>query len=210
MHRHIALRARLPTLLLAVCACAAAAAPPERRQLDHGVGDLAAPADAPIRTLACARPFENTGTYTMPAHYSSGSASSDFIPADKLLEVRRVKATLRGSALSAGNLSLIESGSDNWHDMRLEHGAVAYSASTDGALYADHGTRIKFVAYRNGGYDQALTGDYVMSGCLVDVRPSLVTRPDLRVPRLPKERLTPVQPVERPRVIENVETGRRR
>ena len=61
------------------------------------------------------------------------------------------------------------------------------------------GTRIKFVAYRNSGYDQALTGDYVMSGCLVDKLPALSTRPDIRAPRLPKKRLTPLEPVERPR-----------
>jgi hypothetical protein len=78
---------------------------------------------------------------------------------------------------------------------------VVYNSAQDGVLYADRGSRIKFVAYRNGGYDQALTGDYVMSGCLVDKLPALSTLPDVRAPRLPKKRLTPLEPVERPRVV---------
>jgi hypothetical protein len=169
--------------------------------LDPRIGDRIDPGGVKIQTMNCAKPYEKRGTYAMPVNYSGGGASSDFIPADKYLEVRRIKATLRGPGLSAGNLSLSVSGTQEWYDLRLENGAVVYNSAQDGALYADRGSRIKFVAYRNGGYDQALTGDYVMSGCLVDKLPALSTLPDVRAPRLPKKRLTPLEPVERPRVV---------
>jgi len=199
--------APLPALLICACWAAWAAPPPDNRQLDPRIGDRIDPGGVKIQTMNCAKPFENKGTYAMPVNYSGGGASSDFIPADKYLEIRRIKATLRGAGLSAGNLSLSVSGTQEWYDLRMENGAVVYSSSQDGALYADRGTRIKFVAYRNSGYDQALTGDYVMSGCLVDKLPARVTRPDIRVPRLPKKRLTPLEPVERPLVTRPREAG---
>ncbi|MEP6907940.1 MAG: hypothetical protein ABI858_08190 [Pseudoxanthomonas sp.] len=171
------------------------------------MSDKIHPGGVPMQALNCVQPFESKGTYVMQVNYSGGSASSDFIPANKFLEIRRVKATLRGAVLSAGNLSLTASGTDDWYDMRLENGAVVYSASKDGALYADRGTRIKFVAYRNSGYDQALTGDYVMSGCLVDKLPPITTQPDFRAPRLPRKKLTPVEPVERPRDLQRKKAG---
>ena len=186
-----------------ICACWAAwAAPPAGSRLsDSRIGDRIDPGAVKIQSVNCAKPFENKGTYAMPVNYSGGGASSDLIPADKYLEVRRIKATLRGAGLSAGNLSLSVAGTQEWYDLRLENGAVVYHSAQDGALYADRGSRIKFVAYRNSGYDQALTGDYVMSGCLVDKPPALSTLPDVRAPRLPKKRLTPLEPVERPGVV---------
>jgi hypothetical protein len=200
MNRKHPILAPLSALLLCACWTALAAPPPDSRELDPRVGDRIHAGDVKIRTMNCAKPFENKGTYAMPVNYSGGGASSDFIPADKYLEIRRIKATLRGPGLSAGNLAVSVSGTQDWYDLRLENGAVVYNSSQDGALYADRGTRIKFVAYRNSGYDQALTGDYVMSGCLIDKLPALATVPDVRAPRLPKKRLTPLEPVERPRL----------
>jgi hypothetical protein len=201
MNKKRLLLASLPALMLCAVCTALAAPPPGSRELDPRVGDRIHAGDVRIRTMDCARPFENKGSYAMPVNYSGGGASSDFIPVDKYLEIRRIKATLRGLGLSAGNLSLSVSGTQEWYDLRLENGAVVYKSSQDGALYADRGSRIKFVAYRNRGYDQALTGDYEMSGCLIDKLPALSTWPDVRAPRLPKKRLTPLEPVERPRVI---------
>ncbi len=204
MNSNLSTRSRFPILLLASCVCVVALAAPQddSRDLGQRAIDLPRPGEVePMQTMNCARPFHNKGTYVMQVNYSSGSASSDFIPTDKYLEIRRVKVALRGPGLSAGNLALSTAGSDDWYDLRLEKGAVVYSAASDGALYADRGSRIKFVAYRNNGYGQALTGDYVISGCLVDTLPPIVTRPDLSAPHLPKKRPAPLQPVERPQLI---------
>jgi hypothetical protein len=188
----------LPALLLLPLSTVAADPPTGR--LNDRVSGVPRP-DVPMTRLACAHPFENRGTYRMDAGFSGAGASSDFIPAGKFLEIRSVKATLHGSALSAGNLGLAAGGAFAWYDLRVDKGAVVYSASRDGALYADGDTRIKFVAYRNGGYDQALDGDYAMSGCLVDAVPPRLTRPDVRAPRLPKKRLTPLEPVEAGKLV---------
>ncbi|MGO3127478.1 MAG: hypothetical protein ACTIJY_05360 [Luteimonas sp.] len=53
-----------------------------------------------------------------------------------------------------------------------------------------------FVAYRNTGIDRAVTGDYMIRGCLVEQPRLRITRPDIDVPRLPKKRLAPREPVE--------------
>lgn len=193
---HLA-RHRLPPSLAALCLCLcgmATAAPPPNRELDKRT-DLPRP-DVPVSSVRCARPFENRGTFVIPAGFSGAGASSRFIPADRFLELRRLKATLREPGLRAGNLALNAAGVDEWYDLRVENGAALYSAAKDGALYADRGTRIKFVAYRGNDHARAVTGDYLISGCLVDARPPITTVPDIRAPRLPKKRLTPPEPVE--------------
>ena len=144
----------------------------------------------------CAQPFENRGTFVLGANFSGAGAASEFIPADRYLEIRQVRATLRGPGLSAGDLGVSVSGDDGWYGMRLVNDSIVWTAAADGPLYADRGSRITFVAYRNSGKDRAVTGDYVMRGCLVDRLPQRITRPDIEVPRLPKKLLTPREPVE--------------
>jgi len=195
MNSHRIHRARTALALALLTLTAAAVARPPSGSLDERASGLPRP-DVPITSVLCAHPFDNRGAYRMDAGFSGAGASSAFIPAGKFLEIRSVKATLHGSELSAGNLGATAGGAFAWYDLRVDKGAVVYSASRDGALYADGNTRIKFVAYRNGGYDQALSGDYAITGCLVDSVPPRVTRPDMHLPRLPKKRLTPLEPVE--------------
>ena len=189
-------RFRLTTMLsLLVCCSPALAAPPDRtRELGPHVADRLARDIRPV-TLMCAQPFENRGTFELPVRYSGAGASSDFIPEDRYLDIREVRASLRGQDLRAGDLGVRVSGADGWYDMRLVDDAIVWTADVDGPLYADRGTRIKFVAYRDDT-TQAVTGDYLFRGCLVDSVPRRVTRPDIDVPRLPKKRLTPREPVE--------------
>lgn len=189
----------VPALALGLLCLTAAAAPPSptgSRELDPSIADrLPRPEVSELRRV-CAQPFENRGTFVMGANVTGAGASSDFVPENRYLEIRQVRATLRGPGLSAGDLSASVSGDSGWYDMRLSHNAIVWTAAADGPLYADRGSRIKFVAYRNSGSDRAVTGDYVMRGCLLDRLPQLITRPDLDVPRLPKKRLTPREPVE--------------
>jgi hypothetical protein len=197
MHPHLThSRHALALLVLALPMAANAAPPPPPGALD-GRSAQSLHTDTPlIKYMVCAHPFESRGSYTMGVDYSGSGASSDVIPAGKFLEIRSVKANLHGQALSAGNLGVTSGGGFAWYDLRVDNGSIVYSASHDGALYADGNTRIKFVAYRDGGEHRAMTGDYVMRGCLVDTVPPRLTKPDIRLPRLPKKRLTPLEPVE--------------
>lgn len=188
----------VPALALGLLCLTTAAAPPPTgsRELDPDIADRLPRPDVSELRRACAQPFENRGTFVMGANVTGAGASSDFVPETRYLEIRQVRATLRGPGLSAGDLSASVSGDSGWYDMRLSNNAILWTAAADGALYADRGSRIKFVAYRSSGSDRAVTGDYVMRGCLLDRLPQLITRPDIDVPRLPKKRLTPREPVE--------------
>ena len=192
------LRHAVPAFALGVLCLTAAAAPPPTgsRERDPDIADRLPRPEVPALRRVCAQPFENRGTFVMGANVTGAGASSAFVPENRYLEIRQVRATLRGPGLSAGDLSASVSGDSGWYDMRLSNNAIIWTAAADGPLYADRGSRIKFVAYRNSGSDRAVTGDYVMRGCLLDRLPQLVTRPDIDVPRLPKKRLTPREPVE--------------
>lgn len=181
-------------VLAAACLQATAAPPDISRPIDPRLTDRLSQDARPV-TLPCARPFEDRGTFELPVGTSGGGAASGFLPEDRYLEIREVRASLRGPGLRAGDLGVRASGADGWYDMRRVGDEIVWTARTDGALYADRGTRIKFVAYRDGT-GQAITGDYLFRGCLVDSVPRRVTRPELDVPRLPKQRLTPREPVE--------------
>ncbi len=190
--RHLRLAALLS--MTVVCLPAATTPPDTARELGPHVADRL-PQDIRPVTLLCAQPFENRGTFELPAGTSGGGASSDFVPENRYLEIREVRASLRGPGLRAGDLAARVSGADGWYEMRRVDDEIVWTAGVDGPLYADRGTRIKFVAYRDST-GQTITGDYLFRGCLVDSVPRRVTRPDLDVPRLPKKRLTPLEPVE--------------
>ena len=145
---------------------------------------------------SCLVPFESHGTYRIGANYSGAGASSDLVPAGKVLDIHRVKITLAEPVLRAGNLGVVSGGVFAWYDLRVDNAAVVFSSYRDGALYADGGTAVKFVAYRNGDSSRAVHGTYVISGCLLDHAPRRISVPDATVPRLPKKRLTPLEPVE--------------
>ena len=70
--------------------------------------------------------------------------------------------------------------------MRVRNDAVEYKASSDGALYADGKTLVKFVASREHGFDQVVSGDYVIRGCIVDSLPPITSKPRIEVPYVPK------------------------
>lgn len=188
----------VPVLALGLLCLTAAAAPPPpgSRELDPSIADRLPRTDVPELRRVCAEPFENRGTFGLPVRTSGAGAASEFIPGNRYLEIRQVRASLRGPGLWAGDLGVSVSGDSGWYGMRLVNDAVVWTASADGPLYADRGSRITFVAYRNSGTDRAVTGDYVIRGCLVEQLPLRITRPDIEVPRLPKKRLTPREPVE--------------
>jgi len=191
-------RRAVPVLALALLCCTASAAPPPpgSRVLDPKIADRLPRPEVPEVRRLCAQPFENRGTFVMGVNVTGAGASSDFIPGNRYLDIRQVRATLRGPGLSAGDLAASVSGADGSYDMRLVDDAIVWTAAADGPLHADRGSRIKFVAYRTGGSNREVTGDYLIRGCLVEQVPLRITRPDIDVPRLPKKRLTPREPVE--------------
>ncbi|WP_101926269.1 MULTISPECIES: hypothetical protein [Luteimonas] len=194
--RRLVIRAACGLALLPAFAPSLSAAPPFSPELVAAFADWQPP-DISQVTRLCAQPFENSGSFVLQPRVTAGGAASDFIPADRHLEIREVRATLRGPGLRAGDLAVSVDGESGWYGMRREGAAIVWTAAADGPLHADRGSRIKFVAYRDAETDRAVSGDYRMRGCLVARVPSRLTRPDLDVPRLPEKRLTPLEPVER-------------
>ena len=170
------------------------ATPPVDSPLQRSAADSLL--DATRAPTRCLVPFESHGTYRIGASYSGAGASADVVPAGKVLDIHRVQITLAEPVLRAGNLGVVSGGVFAWYDLRVDDAAVVFSSHRDGALYADGGTAVKFVAYRKGDNSRAVRGGYVISGCLVDHVPRRVSVPDATVPRLPKKRLTPLEPVE--------------
>jgi hypothetical protein len=193
--------------LLAFAACGpASAVPPREEHTSKQV--IAMPRPAPsTTTVACPRPFEDKGVFKIKAGYSGDGASTGFIPPGVFLEIRRIKATLRAPGAYAANLGMNSGGAFAWYDLRMENGSAVFSASKDGALYADGGSRVKFVVYRNQGNDLEATGDYVVSGCLVDEIPLRLRRPDMQVPRLPPQTPARPGPVEKAVPVRTPRTG---
>ena len=186
---------RLALVVLAL-AGATQAAPPQSKPLDRRAIDLPAP-DLSVLVSRCAHPFEDRGQYRIPAGYSGEGASSKPIPTGKFLQLRSVAITLDEADWRGAHLGAWTHGEFAWYPLRLQGGAAIYQVDVDGPLYVDGGGgTFKFVSYRAQGYDRPASGTYVLRGCLVDRIPAWVTVPDMRVPRYPKKRLTPLEPVE--------------
>ena len=191
-HRSSA-RSALATALLSFTMAAVAgpqSARIDKRLLPNQIGH-----EIPLKLL-CAHPFENHGTYRLGVNVAGSGASSDVIPAGKFLQVNFVQATLKDSAPVAGDIGVVSAGEFGWHHMRVHNGAVEYNTSRDDALYADGNTLIKFVAYREHGFDHAVSGDYVMRGCIVDALPPITTEPRIEVPYIPKTHWQSGNPIE--------------
>jgi hypothetical protein len=185
----------LSLLALGMWSCVAAA-PPSQRVLDERVINAPRP-DITILSSPCAHPFEDRGTYQIPAGYSGAGTSTRAIPAGKFLQVRTVNITLAESDWRGAHLGVWTHGDFAWYPLRTENGSAVFRVKDDGPLYADGGGQtFKFVSYRAQGYDRPASGTYVVRGCLLDRIPIWVTKPDIRVPRYPKKVLTPVEPVE--------------
>ncbi|MET0815333.1 MAG: hypothetical protein ABWX88_09100 [Pseudoxanthomonas sp.] len=197
MKRYIVSTTRLSFALLALClGSAVAAAPPATRPLDSRVIDLPRP-DVSLLTRRCAHPFEDRGTYQIPAGYSGAGTSAKAIPVGKFLQVRTATVTLAESDWRGTHLGVWTNGDFAWYPLRMHNGAAVFGVGEDGPLYADGGGQtFKFVSYRARGYDRPANGTYVVRGCLLDSIPTWVTKPDMRVPRYPKKVLTPLEPVE--------------
>lgn len=173
-----------------------AAAPPSDRVLDERAIN-APPPDITILSSPCARPFEDRGTYQIPAGYSGAGTSAKPIPANKVLQVRSVTITLAEPDWRGAHLGIWTLGNFAWYPLRTENGSAIFRVKDDGPLYADGGGQtFKFVSYRAQGYNRPAKGTYLIRGCLLDRIPLWVTKPDVRVPRYPKKVLTPLEPVE--------------
>lgn len=197
MKRSIAGAAPLPLALLALCMCGGvAAAPPSSRQLDERVINQPRP-DISVLTRRCASPYEDRGTYQIPAGHSGAGTSTKPVPAGKFLQVRTVTITLAEPGWRGAHLGLWTRGEFAWYPLRMHDGSAVFRVKDDGPLYADGGGQtFKFVSYRAQGHGHPANGTYVVRGCLLDTIPRWVTIPDVRVPRYPKKVLTPLEPVE--------------
>lgn len=184
-------------LAIASMASTATAAPPVARPLDERAATGLPRPDISVLTSRCARPFEDRGSYTIPAGYSGAGTSAKAIPAGRVLQVRSVTITLAEPDWRGAHLGLWTQGDFAWYPLRQSRGEAVFRVAEDGPLYADGGGQtFKFVSYRASGYDRPARGTYVVRGCLLDRIPPWVTRPDIRVPRYPKRVLTPLEPVE--------------
>lgn len=188
---------RVSFTALALCVCSqVAAAPPSDHVLDQRVINAPVP-DITILSSPCARPFEDRGTYQIPAGYSGAGTSAKAIPANKFLQVRTVTITLDEPGWRGAHLGIWTHGNFAWYPLRTESGSAVFRVKDDGPLYADGGGQtLKFVSYRAQGYNHPAKGTYLIRGCLLDRIPIWVTKPDVRVPRYPKKVLTPLEPVE--------------
>lgn len=196
MKRSIPRIRRLAVALFALEVCNAAAAPPEIRPLDERAINLPRP-DLSILTSRCVNPYQDRGSYQIPAGYSGAGTSAKPIPAGKYLQVRTVTITLEEADWRGAHLGIWTHGDFAWYPLRMENGAAVFHVEYDGPLYADGGGQtFKFVSYRARGYDRPAKGTYLIRGCLLGRIPQWVTLPDLRVPRYPKKVLTPREPVE--------------
>ena len=195
MNRFASTRGLL-AMALATVATATFAAPPPSRQLDEHVVNGPAP-DISVLTHRCALPYEDRGTYQIPSGFGGAGTSAKAIPANKVLQVRSVTVTLDEADWRGADIGVWTARDFAWYPMRMHNGAAVFRVNQDGPLYADGGGQtFKFVSNRESGKGRAANGTYVIRGCLLDGIPKWVTIPDVRVPRYPKKRLTPLEPVE--------------
>ncbi len=155
----------------------------------------------PILVPLCLRPFSQSGTFQILAGYSGAGPSITVPNTGGYLEIRRVQARLHAPGLWAADLGTWTNGRHGWYNLRVEGGVAKYSKSLDGAIYTNAGGVVNLVLYRNQGLGRAGTGDYEISGCMVDRIPAPTLRPDPQVPHLPRELPTLPGPVERVGVV---------
>lgn len=201
--RHIAVLA-----LAALSLCTGAHATPpdsDKKKIAPGIGLPA----TPTRNMLCARPFSHRGTFVLEPNYSGAGGGFTFDQAG-FLEIRHMTAWLHVPGTTGGNIGANTRGVFSWYDMEMRSGKADYSAAQDGAIYADSNSWVKVVVYWNDHLDQRVTGEYVLRGCVVDRIPQRLRRPDSQLPRLPPKVLTPLEPVERLKVLklQKVDPGR--
>ena len=123
--------------------------------LDPKITDRLPLPEAPALRRVCAQLIVNRGTFELGVNASGARASSDFMPADRDLEIRHVRAALRGTGLWAGDLGISVSGDIGWCGMRRVGDTIVWTAAADCPLYADRGSRITLspiaTAARTGG-----------------------------------------------------------
>jgi hypothetical protein len=196
----------LAIALLALCA-GAEARPPEQDQTKipqgielHGT---------PMLKKVCLRPFTRRGTFQLEPNYSGAGGGFTF-DQPGFLQIRHLQAWLHVPGTTAGNLGATTNNAFHWYDMEMRNGKADYSAAQDGAVYADSNSWVKVVVYRNDHLDQRVSGEYVLEGCVVDRIPERVRKPDSQLPRLPPKLLTPLEPVEKTRLLklQKIDPGR--
>ena len=185
------------TLGLALVSTGLAASQADPPRVDTAPASTLPRPDVSILTSRCAQAYLARSTYTIPAGYSGAGTSTTPVPDGKVLQVRSVTITLAERDWRGAHLGVWTGGRFAWYPLRTQGGNAVYRVGTDGPLYADGGGQtFKFVSYRAQGYDRPASGTYVVRGCLLDRIPIWVTRPDVRVPRYPKQVPTPLEPVE--------------
>ena len=157
--------------------------------------DESATSTIPLAARHCARPFQHKGTIELGVGYS-GSVGEFTTPDNGVLQVRSVRTTLRTAGLSASAIGTWANTKFAWQAMRVEAGVGRYASDRDEPVYADRSSLVKIEINRSGGNNTATTGDYELSGCLLNGIPQRVRLPDGQLPRLPPKVLTPLEPVE--------------
>jgi hypothetical protein len=193
MH-HRKLSCQTSSMLLALsisCAAGAQVTDPPRMEIVPGID----PTGIQVKNVSCARPFERRGTVALEIGYS-GSVAEFTTPDNAILEIRRIKTTLRVAGLSASAIGTRSNDVFAWHPMHVEAGIGTFAAGQEGAIHADRASLVKIEINRSGSIDAAALGDYALSGCLVDRIPERMRIPDMHLPRLPPKVLTPLEPVE--------------
>lgn len=205
-HKRSSTSACLAIALLALCA-RADARPPEqdKTKIPQGI-ELHG---TPMLKKMCLRPFTRRGTFQLEPNYSGAGGGFTF-DQPGFLAIRHMTAWLHVPGTVGGNLGANARGIFNWYDMEMRNDKADYSSATDGALYADSNSWVKVVVYRNDHLDQRVTGEYVLDGCVVDRIPERLRKADSQLPRLPPKILTPLEPVERLKVIQQqkIDAGR--
>lgn len=131
--------------------------------------------------------IERHGRFELAACSSGAGADFLFEQAGVFLEIRRLKAWLRAPGIPTGDIGANTQGVFHWHDMHMQDGVAEYSAAQDGAIHADGWTRVKVVVYRQQDtVGQRVSGEYELSGCVVDRIPEPVPKVDTRLLQLPR------------------------
>lgn len=196
-HNRSSTAACLTIALLVLCAHAQAR-PPEQDEtrIPQGI-ELHG---TPMQKKACLRPFTRRGTFQLEPSYSGAGGGFTF-DQPGFLAIRHMTAWLHVPGTVGGNIGAKTRGVFNWYDMEMRNGKADYSAATDGALYADSNSWVKVVVYRNDHLDRRVSGEYVLEGCVVERIPERLRKPDSQLPRLPPKVLTPLEPVERMKIL---------
>ncbi|MBE2210463.1 MAG: hypothetical protein IAE66_02555 [Xanthomonadaceae bacterium] len=159
---------------------------PTSKEVDPSILNKGAP---DISIVRLCRPFRYSGTVQFPRNFS-GMTGEYAVPTDGILRIDKVSARLHQPGLRDADLGGWTLGIFGWYDMVREGDQATYSSARDGAVYLDSGSLGKVTIYRRNANAQG-SGEFSVSGCLVDAIPPQLRKPDHIDDRLPPKHLDP-------------------